>query len=94
MATIKDVAKMAGVTIGTVSRVLNNKKWVSEDCRKKVLVAIKDAALQAPAPMLPAPAPDALPASAGSSPPSHSVFHSPFFTSVAMEGLEEVAAEH
>ena len=42
MATIKDVAKMAGVTIGTVSRVLNNKKWVSEDCKKKVLVAIKD----------------------------------------------------
>ncbi len=42
MATIKDVAKRAGVTIGTVSRVLNNKKWVSEDCRKRVQAAIKD----------------------------------------------------
>jgi LacI family transcriptional regulator len=42
MATIKDVAKLSGVTIGTVSRVLNNKKWVSEDCRKRVLAAIKE----------------------------------------------------
>jgi DNA-binding LacI/PurR family transcriptional regulator len=42
MATIKDVAKHAGVTIGTVSRVLNNKKWVSEGCRARVQAAIKD----------------------------------------------------
>jgi len=42
LATIKDVAKRAGVTIGTVSRVLNNKKWVSEDCKKRVQAAIRD----------------------------------------------------
>lgn len=42
MYTIKDVAKHAGVTIGTVSRVLNNKKWVSEDCRARVQAAIKE----------------------------------------------------
>lgn len=40
MATIQDVAKCAGVGIGTVSRVLNNEKGVSEDTRGKVLAAI------------------------------------------------------
>ena len=91
MATIKDVAKMAGVTIGTVSRVLNNKKWVSEDCRKKVLVAIKDLHYkpQAHARRLR----QKHSRICGVIAPHHtSVFHSPFFTSI-MEGLEQVAAE-
>ena len=34
--TIKDIAEMAGVSIATVSRVLNNSKPVSEEVRKKV----------------------------------------------------------
>jgi len=38
--TIRDVAKEAGVGIGTVSRVLNNSPLVSEETRKKVLIAI------------------------------------------------------
>lgn len=83
---------MAGVTIGTVSRVLNNKKWVSEDCRKKVLVAIKDLHYkpQAHARRLR----QKHSRICGVIAPHHtSVFHSPFFTSI-MEGLEEVAAEH
>lgn len=91
MATIKDVAKRAGVTIGTVSRVLNNKKWVSEDCRKKVLVAIKDLHYkpQAHARRLR----QKHSRICGVIAPHHtSIFHSPFFTSI-MEGLEEVAAE-
>lgn len=91
MATIKDVAKMAGVTIGTVSRVLNNKKWVSEDCRKKVLVAIKDLHYkpQAHARRLR----QKHSRICGVIAPHHTaIFSSPFFTNI-MEGLEEVAAE-
>ena len=91
MATIKDVAKQAGVTIGTVSRVLNNKKWVSEDCRKKVLTAIKDLHYkpQAHARRLRQKHSRII----GVIAPHHTaIFRSPFFTNI-MEGLEEVAAE-
>ena len=42
MATsIKDVAREAGVSIATVSRVLNDIDVVNEDTKKKVLDAIK-----------------------------------------------------
>ena len=40
-ATIIDIAKYAGVGVGTVSRVINNEKSVSEKTRKKVLEAIE-----------------------------------------------------
>jgi len=40
--TIKDVAKYAGVGIGTVSRVLNGEKAVNGETRERVLQAIKD----------------------------------------------------
>ncbi len=40
--TIKDVAKMAGVSISTVSRVINNSKPVSSDIRQQVLKVIKN----------------------------------------------------
>ncbi|MFN3698920.1 MAG: LacI family DNA-binding transcriptional regulator [Dictyoglomus sp.] len=40
MITIKDVAKEAGVSIATVSRVLNNSPKVSEETKRKVLEAI------------------------------------------------------
>jgi len=39
--TIKDVAKMAGVSISTVSRVINDSKPVSPESRRKVLHAIE-----------------------------------------------------
>lgn len=39
--TIKDVAKYAGVGVGTVSRVINNEKAVGEKTRAKVLEAMK-----------------------------------------------------
>ncbi len=39
--TIRDVARKAGVGVGTVSRVLNESPSVSEDTRNKVLAAIE-----------------------------------------------------
>ena len=42
MATIKDVAKLAGVSISTVSRTLSNKIFVEEETRQKVLRAVKE----------------------------------------------------
>jgi LacI family transcriptional regulator len=39
--TIRDVARAANVAIGTVSRVLNGHKSVSDDVRRRVLKAIK-----------------------------------------------------
>jgi LacI family transcriptional regulator len=40
MATIKEIAKAAGVSIGTVSNVLNGLATVREDSRKRVVEAI------------------------------------------------------
>lgn len=40
-ATIKDVARIAGVSRATVSRYLNGHRWVSEQAAKKVREAIK-----------------------------------------------------
>lgn len=42
MATIKDVAKLAGVSVTTVSRILNNRGAISEKTRKKVNNAMKE----------------------------------------------------
>ena len=42
MSSIKDVAKYAGVGLGTVSRVLNGEKGVSDETRENVLNAIRE----------------------------------------------------
>ena len=42
MTTLKDVAKKSGVAVGTASAVINNKPWVSEKTRQRVLQAIKE----------------------------------------------------
>lgn len=42
MATIRDVAKRAGVSTATVSHVLNNTRFVSEETRATVLQAIRE----------------------------------------------------
>lgn len=41
MATIKDVAKEAGLTVTTVSRVLNNRGYISDDARRRVKDAME-----------------------------------------------------
>lgn len=41
MATLKDVAREAGLTVTTVSRVLNNRGYISEAAREKVDAAMK-----------------------------------------------------
>lgn len=40
MANISDVAELAGLSVSTVSRVINNHKYVTEDKRQKVLEAM------------------------------------------------------
>lgn len=42
MSTLKDVAKHAGVSVSTASRVVNGKEYVSEQTREKVLQAIRE----------------------------------------------------
>ncbi|PPA70328.1 LacI family DNA-binding transcriptional regulator [Jeotgalibacillus proteolyticus] len=42
MTTINDIAKMANVSRTTVSRVLNNKGYVSEDVRDRILKLVKE----------------------------------------------------
>jgi len=44
MAGIKDIAKMAGVSISTVSNVLNGKKNVGEETRDRILKICKEVA--------------------------------------------------
>lgn len=41
MATLKDVAKETGLTVSTVSRVLNNRGYISDETRQKVYDAMK-----------------------------------------------------
>ena len=41
MATLKDVARESGLTVGTVSRVLNNRGYISEQTRAKVYEVMK-----------------------------------------------------
>ena len=41
-ATIHDVAKKAGVSVTTVSRVLNNRGYISDEMKEKVMTAIKE----------------------------------------------------
>lgn len=42
MANIKDIAKLAGVSVTTVSRVLNNHPYVSKDKKEAVLRAMEE----------------------------------------------------
>ncbi|MFS0863086.1 LacI family DNA-binding transcriptional regulator [Fredinandcohnia sp. 179-A 10B2 NHS] len=42
MITMKEIAKLANVSSATVSRVLNNSGYVSEDVRKRILTIIEE----------------------------------------------------
>ncbi len=39
--TIRDVARAAGVSVSTVSRVLNNKGTISEETKKRIHEAMR-----------------------------------------------------
>ena len=39
--TIKDIAQKAGVSVATVSRVINNYEWVSPELRSRVLAIVE-----------------------------------------------------
>ncbi len=41
MTTLKDVARESGLTVTTVSRVLNNRGYISDDARRRVHDAVK-----------------------------------------------------
>ena len=41
MATIRDVGKLAGVSVATVSRVINKKGYVSKETEEAILNAMK-----------------------------------------------------
>ncbi len=47
MASIKDVAQRAGVSISTVSNVLNGTKYVSENLSRRVMAAVEELGYQA-----------------------------------------------
>ena len=40
--TLEEIAKLCNVSTSTVSRVLNNKKGISEKTRKNILDLVKD----------------------------------------------------
>ena len=42
MATIKDVAKEAGLAVSTVSRILNNRGYISKEAKARVYKAMED----------------------------------------------------
>lgn len=42
MTTLKDVAERSGITVTTVSRILNNRGYISEKTRKKVYEVMKE----------------------------------------------------
>ncbi|KLU14727.1 hypothetical protein AFK69_04295 [Xenorhabdus sp. GDc328] len=42
MATMKDVARLAGVSTSTVSHVINGNRYVSDNVKKKVNAAIEE----------------------------------------------------
>lgn len=42
MSSIKDVAKMAGVGVGTVSRMINDSGYVADDTKEKIRIAMDE----------------------------------------------------
>ena len=44
--TIKDIARMSGVGVATVSRVLNNHPDVSEETRRRVMAVVAEQGFQ------------------------------------------------
>lgn len=88
MATIRDVAKMAGVSVATVSRVLNQNGYVNKETEKAVLKSMKELSFE------PNPVARGL---AGKTMKTISLIlpdiSNPFFPELA-RGVEDVAQKH
>src|SRR3979411_1155217 len=88
MATVHDVARRAGVSTSTVSHVVNNTRFVSDELRERVQAAMREL--------------DYTPSAAArrlTTQRAHTIalivsdIRNPFFASVA-RGVEDVAQEH
>jgi len=86
--TIKDVAKAAGVSIQTVSRVINNKKELTQETRGRVLQVIDQNGLPAQY-SCPQPGQPAFPLPLGYTIPD---IVNPFFAEIVL-GIQEKAQE-
>lgn len=42
MANIRDIARLTGYSVSTVSRVINNNPYVSEEKRRKILAVMEE----------------------------------------------------
>jgi DNA-binding LacI/PurR family transcriptional regulator len=91
MASTRKIAKEAGVSVGTVSRVLNNKSGVGEETRRRVMEVAKDLNY-APAKRMPLPMVNVTHIGLLVRPLGESLTASPFYADV-YHGVEQACSE-
>jgi LacI family transcriptional regulator len=92
LATIRQVAREAGVSIGTVSRVLNNKPGVSEKTRQYVLGIAQELSYSLPKHLYPS-ITNVTHLSLLARPLNDGLMSNPFYADV-FQGIEQVCREH